>query len=107
MMLQQFGPMAVDDPLALAMLVVAGAFAMTVAWWSWNRAMGDGTDPSITLSKSSKTGQSSFLVSGIHAVALMAAVASVLAFPVLGIWPALVLAGVVAVHWIWEREEVM
>jgi hypothetical protein len=52
--------------------VLVGVTTAVLVWWTYRRAVGDGDDPSISLSAGGQTGSASFLVSGVVAVAFVA-----------------------------------
>ena len=85
------------------------ALAM-LAYWTARRLGGEGDDPTLRMSASSETGSASGLLSGVYAVAAVAAVGVAAFVPELlsGGQTALIVvafAVVVAIHWVYEKRE--
>lgn len=95
------------DLLTTGRVAVALLAGVVLVYWTWRRAMGDGDDPTLRLSKRSEAGTTSVLFGGVHAVLLVALIAAVALFPELQAQPgiAVVLVGVVAAHWVVEKRE--
>ncbi|MFC6757882.1 MULTISPECIES: hypothetical protein [Haloarcula] len=100
-------------PLTGIRLVGALLLGAILVYWTIERLLGEGDDPTIRSSTSSDTGSASFLVSGTMAVATVASVAVALLLSPMGGGPVVsdpvpVLAAaafVVGAHWIVEKEE--
>jgi hypothetical protein len=60
---------ALPEPVRVGLVLVTTA---VLVWWTYRRAVGDGDDPSISVSTGGLTGSFSFLVSGVVAVAFVA-----------------------------------
>jgi hypothetical protein len=106
------------DALGINPLTVRGVIVMmaglVLVFWTVERLLGQGGDPSIRASRSTETGTMSFLVSGVKAVMLVAGVVAIATLgPVPGAEPlvqnqGLVLGAlglVVVAHWYYETEE--
>ena len=103
------------DALPLTGMRLVGAFVLAaiLVYWTAERVLGEGDDPTIRSSTSSDTGSMSFLVSGSMAVALVTGIGVALLLAPLGGGPVVtnpvpVLAFgavVVGAHWIVEKEE--
>lgn len=78
-----------------------------LAFWTWRRARGSGTDPTLRLSGGDGTGSLSFLASGIAAVGLVAAALLVVLAPEIAANPELgvVIVAVVIAHLYLEVTE--
>lgn len=86
----------------------AAAVALVVlVFWTYRRATGGGADPTLRMQKDTETGSSSFLVSGVDAVVLVATVFAFVALPEIRASPGLLLIplGFVAAHWVVEKME--
>lgn len=83
-------------------------FALIVlVYWTQRRVRGAGDDPTLRLSKATETGSSSFLVTGLDAVAIVAVVMSLALWPELQAnpWLGVIPVALVAAHFIVEKEE--
>lgn len=88
--------------------LIASGLGFALVFWTYRRLTGDGDDPSITASASSKSGTMSFLASGMGAIALVSGLIVVLLLPeiIAGNYTVLfVLAVVLGLHWWYERRE--
>jgi len=96
-------------------LVLAAVAGVVLLYWTAERALGQGSDPTIQRSYSSDTGSMSFLVSGVKAVGMVAGVvlAALYGLPGLSMAPLVenqglvlvAIALVVVAHWYYEKEE--
>jgi len=92
----------------LALLLVG-----VLLYWTYERLVGEGDDPTVRKSVSSDTGTVSMLVSGSAAVAMVAGAAGVLLLTPMAGGPLVanpvpvvaILGGIVVTHWIVEKEE--
>jgi len=103
------------DGIPLTGVRLVGAFlgAVVLVYWTTERLLGQGDDPTLRKSVSSDTGSVSMLVSGSMAVAMVASlVGALLLLPIGGTAavsnpvPVVAFLGVVVVaHWYVEKEE--
>ena len=94
-------------------LVAALLISAILVYWTVERFLGEGDDPTLRSSMSSDTGSASVLLSGTKAIAAVAGAAAVLLLAPIGGVPAVAnpapilafLGAIVATHWIVEKEE--
>lgn len=92
-----------------ARLGIGLAAIVVIVYWTARRASGDGADPTLRVQSRSETGSMGFLLSGVHAVALVALVGVLAFLPEVMSGAGLlvvVLFAIVAAHWVVEKREV-
>lgn len=90
-------------------LIVAVALVGVLAYWTYRRFAGGGSDPTIRYQSESQAGATSFLVSGVHSILFVATVAGLLFVPEIMAGQTVILvglAGFVFIHWYYEKSEV-
>jgi len=97
-------------PLTDMRLIGALLLGVVLAYWTIERLVGEGDDPTLRMSSSTEAGSASFLVSGFKAVStITAGVLILLYYPDPAVENTrlvmLVLGGLLLSHWIVEKEE--
>lgn len=91
-----------------ARIVVALVVLAVLAYWTVERALGQGDDPTLRHTSSSDTGTVSVLLSGTNAVLLLVAIGVLALAPEIAQGNPLLLgvfAAIGVLHWYFEKEE--
>ena len=91
----------------LRLIFALGVLAV-LAYWTVERVLGEGDDPTLRYSSSSDTGYASMLISGTNAVLVLVGGAVVLLGPEIAAGNTgivVVLVGLTLAHWYFEKEE--